>query len=124
MTDTEREQYNKLSQREKEEYEYQKKKRPNWSHNQIYLKVIMDRQTEVVIDQKGGTVDPKTLVQDPVFLKQVLEGTKRTLIQLGVFIGEVFEAIDNALTNLGYLIMSGVRYIGDKLKDFWDWLTT
>lgn len=77
-----------------------------------------------IVENDDGTRDPETLKDDPSFLKQVLEGAKDALYEAGIFISEVFEVIDNAITSLGYLIMTGVRYIGNKLSEFWDWLTS
>jgi len=124
MTDKERDDYYKLSPQQREDYDYQKRRHPNWSHNQIIAKIMIDSKVEDNIIGRGGTVDPDELSNDPTFLKQVLEGAKAALYEAGIFIAEVFEAIDNAITSLGYLIMTGVRYIGDKLREFWDWLTS
>jgi len=57
--------------------------------------------------EKGEDVNP----DDPSVLVEILNGAKKFLIGVGVFIAEVFDAIDEALS-----------YVGNKLKDFWDWL--
>lgn len=124
MTDTERQQYNNLTPSQREDYDYQRKKHPNWSHNQIITKVMLENSIVNIVENDDGTRDPETLKDDPSFLKQVLEGAKDALYEAGIFISEVFEVIDNAITSLGYLIMTGVRYIGNKLSEFWDWLTS
>lgn len=124
MTDIERAQYNNLTQSQREDYDYQRKKHPNWSHNQIITKVMLEDSIGNIVDNGGGTLDPETLKDNPQFLKQVLEGAKAALYEAGIFISEVFEVIDNAISSLGYLIMTGVRYIGNKLSEFWDWLTS
>lgn len=124
MTETERQQYNNLTSSQREDYDYQRKKHPNWSHNQLITKVMLEESIGGIVDKGNGTLDPETLKDDPQFLKQVLEGAKTALYAAGIFISEVFEVIDNAITSLGDLIMEGFRYIGNKLSDFWDWLTS
>lgn len=124
MTDKERDDYFKLTPEQREMYDDLKRTKPHWSHNQIIFKIKMDATTIDIIDKKGGTLNPETIVEDPSFLKQVLEGTKNALYEAGIFIAEVFEVLDNAISQLRCLIMSGVRYIGNKLSEFWDWLTS
>lgn len=118
MTYEEQQQYNKLSYNERMDYDYIKSKHPSWEHSQIMAKLSTDIQIGIMID-KGKNVDPN----DPKILKEILEGAKRFLIGAGIFIAAVFEVIDDALDALGDLIYRGISYIGDKLSEFWDWLT-
>lgn len=124
MTDKERDDYYKLPPKQRADYDYYKRSNPNWSHGNIIAKIkIMGKLTEE-LDDKGGIMDPEGLSNDPTFLKRVLEGARDSLYEAGIFISEVFDAIDNAITSLGYLIMTGAKYIGDKLREFWNWLTS
>jgi len=41
----------------------QKKRRPNWSHNQIIAKIMIDGEVESKIIGEGGTVDPEELFE-------------------------------------------------------------
>lgn len=106
MTTEEREQYNKLSELDREEYDLIKKKHPNWSHSQILTKLGVSVEIGKRLE-KGEDVNP----DDPTVIEEILKGAKDFLIGVGLFIADVFEAIDEALT-----------YVGKKLKDFWDWL--
>jgi hypothetical protein len=106
MTAEEREQYNRLPYADREEYDHIARKRPNWSHSQIMTKVGLSHTMDKKIG-KGEDIDP----DDPTVIKEILKGAKDFLIGVGLFIADVFEAIDEALT-----------YVGNKLKEFWDWL--
>jgi len=119
MTTEEREKYNRLPKADQEEYDHLLRKHPNWDHKQIMAKVAFNRKADDMIEKKGGEdINP----DDPSVLEEILKGAKEFLIGVGIFIEDVFEVIDDALTALGDLIADGVSYIGNKLKDFWDWL--
>lgn len=124
MTDSERADYNKLNADQREDYDYLRKKHPEWAHRQIIAKVVIGQSIDGIVDGGGGTENPEGITGNPSFLKRVLEGAKTVLSETGIFIPEVFEVIDNAITTLSSLIMAGVRYIGDKLSKFWDWFTS
>jgi len=106
MTTEEREQYNKLSELDREEYDLIKKKHPNWSHSQIITKLGVSVEIGKRLE-KGEDVNP----DDPTVIEEILKGAKKFLKRCGIIIKEVFEAIDEVLTD-----------VGNKLKDFWDWL--
>lgn len=119
MTYEEQQQYNKLPYNDQKEYDHYKSKYPHWSHNQIMTRV----STGHVIDKRigqGKDVNP----EDPRVLKEILEGAKAFLVGVGIFIASVFYIIDETLETLGDLIYRGITYIGEKLGDFWDWLTS
>ena len=120
MTAEEREEYNRLPKADQEEYDHLSRKHPNWSHTQIMAKVAFNHKTDDMIEKKKGGKDPDP--DDPSVLAEILKGAKEFLIGVGIFIADVFEVIDDALTALGDLIADGISYIGNKLKDFWDWL--
>lgn len=124
MTEAERQQYNNLSSSLREDYDYEKKKHPNWSHAQIMAKIAIGESLGKTVEEGGGTIDATGLGNDPKLLKEVLEGAKRVLIEADVFISAVFDVLDSAISLLGNLVMSGIRYVGNKLSDFWDWLTS
>lgn len=118
MTNEEQNNYYKLTPELREEYDHLMKKHPNWSHNQIMTKLSLDAKTEVMVSN-GKEIDP----EDPRILKEILEGAKEILVGMGIIITAVFTVIDDTLDALGDLISGGVSYIGDKLSEFWDWLT-
>ena len=119
MTGEEQRQYNSLSYEARQEYDDIKRKRPHWSHNQIMAKLATIINIDKMIEEGKGNP-----AEDPKLLKEVLEGAKAFLIGVGCFIWDVFEAIDDAINTLTSMIASGIRYIGDKLEEFWDWLTS
>lgn len=124
MTDKEKEEYNNLSLSLQEDYDYEKKKHPNWSHVQIMAKIAIGESLGKTVEEGGGTIDVTELENDPKLLKEVLVGATRVLIEAGIFISAVFDVLDSAISLLGNLVMSGVKYVGNKLSDFWDWLTS
>lgn len=119
MTYEEQQQYDKLPYVDRKEYDHIKEQHPYWDHERIMKKVAFNHKLEEVMDNRGD-IDP----EDPRVLKEILEGAKLFLIGVGIFIVGVFAAIDEALNTLGDLIYRGVTYIGDKLSEFWDWLTS
>ena len=118
MTSEEQRQYNSLSYEARQEYDDIKRKRPHWSHKQIMAKLATTINIDKMIEEGKGNP-----AEDPKLLKEVLEGAKSFLIEVGCFIWDVFEAIDNSISALTGMIASGIRYIGDKLEEFWEWLT-
>ena len=119
MTSDEQKQYNSLSYDQRQEYDHIKRRRPNWSHNQIMAKLALDEQTINVVSK--GHENPE---DDPEILREILQGAKSFLIVVGCFIWDVFDAMDEAIDTLTGLIARGISYIGDKLSEFWDWLTS
>lgn len=123
MTYEEQQQYNNLSYSEREVYDWTKSRHPSWSHKQIMAKVAIDISIEGpdgILNKSGQTdINPT----DPSIMRAILKGAKNFLTGAGIFIYEVFSAIDDALDTLGDLIASGASYVGNKLKNFWDWLT-
>ena len=121
MTQKEQEDYDKLTPELQQDYNYIRSKYPNWGHNQIMTKMSME---PTIIDLLNKNKITKPIDEDPEILKLVFEGAKKTLINLGIAIDAVFEALDAAISTLTDLIWQGVKYIGNKLKDFWDWLNS
>lgn len=119
MTYEERQQYNRLPYGDQKEYDLIKEKHPYWDHERIMKKVAFDHKLEDIMENRGD-LNP----EDPTLLKEILEGAKQFLIGVGIFIEGVFTAIDNALNALTDLIYRGVTYLGDKLSEFWEWLTS
>lgn len=119
MTGDEQKQYNSLSYDQRQEYDHIKRMHPNWSHKQIMTKLALDIKTIEVVDR--GHENPGDA---PDILREILQGAKSFLIGVGCFVWDVFEAIDEAIDTLTDLIARGISYIGDKLSEFWDWLTS
>lgn len=119
MTYEELQEYNKLSPEMKEDYNYYRSSKPNMTHKQILAKVAFDEKFRNMVEKGPKDPDP----EDPEIMKMLLEGSKSLLLGLGIFIGGVFAAIDKAIGILDNLIDAGIEYIGNKLQQFWDWLT-
>lgn len=124
MTQKEQEEYNKLTPNQKADYEHKKNQFPEWSHHKIYTSIIISDTVLKKLDGDDGTKDATTLINEPDFLKDIFEGAKTTLEGLGVIADTVFAALDAAIDTLSNLIWQGVKYVGNKLKDFWDWLNS
>lgn len=118
MTTEEQIQYNALSSSEREDYDYLRRKHPNWSHKQIMNKLAIEIQVIKVLDKGNTDVD----FEDPEILIQILKGAKEFLTRVGCFISDFFEAVDDAIDTLTDLILGGISWVGDALSDFWDWL--
>ena len=118
MTSEERDHYYRLPKAQQEAYDFYKRQHPNWSHNQLIARAGMDAKLEEVIDQGGQDTD----LNNPEIIEQVLIGAKRFLTNAGIYIKEVLDLLNATINNIQNLIMSGVKYIGDKLKDFWRWI--
>lgn len=118
MTREEKRQYDSLSYEERQEYDYLRNKHPNWSHKQIMTKFALDKNINVAIDNGAEDVE-----NNPEIIKIILSETKNMLERLGCFFEDVFEVIDNALDTLTDLIDRGICYVGEKLAEFWNWLT-
>lgn len=119
MTGDEQKQYNSLSNVQRQEYDHIKQMHSNWSHKQIMTKLALDIKAIEFVNK--GHENPEN---DPNTFIAILQGAKIFLIGVGCFVWDVFEAIDEAIDTLTDLIANGISYIGDKLSEFWDWLTS
>lgn len=114
----EEQQYNRLSYDARCEYNRLASKYPSWTHKQIMKKLAFEIEIEDVVNKKGENVN----LEDPEIMSWILKGVKSFLQGVGVYIQELFEVIDNILDALTEMIYRGITYIGNRLKDFWDWL--
>lgn len=127
MTYEEQQQYNKLTDKQKAVYNFTKSQNPHWSHKQIMAKVGVDENLGKAI--QDGKIDVTRTGQngetiiDPSVFAEILRGSKKFLEGLGIVIESLFAAIDEALNALDDLIDAGIEYIGNKLQQFWNWLT-
>lgn len=117
MTAQEREEYNRLPKSVQEDYDYNKRKHPNWSHQQLISKIGFESQLDTMVDS-GKDVDPK----DPSVLKQILEGTKRFLKRYGIDVGKIMDMIDGAIKSLSRIIDYGLDFLGDLVDGAIGWL--
>lgn len=115
MTTEDRQDYNKLTKEQKEEFDYQSRKNPDWSFQQIMIKLAFDEKVKDVIDKGGSDAN----LQDPSIWEIILEGVKTTLSRFNSIGVSVFNAIDETIANLKGLIKAGVNKIGDAINKLW-----
>ena len=127
MTYEEQQQYNKLPSDKKEDYNYIKRKHPGWPHEKILGSMELNDHIAIMVEKGKVDVGKRnadgTIDVSPDLMVEILKGAKEVLLNLGIVLDSFFEAIDAALNVLGNIIDAGINYIGDKLKEFWDWLT-
>ncbi len=113
MTNEERQDYNKLTKAEKEEFDSQSRKHPEWSFTQIMTKLEFEKMGNEVITEGGNNVNPK----DPAIWQTILEGVRTALTKFKSIGRSVFIAIDSAITTLKGLVMAGVKRIGNVIDN-------
>ncbi|MBD5249945.1 MAG: hypothetical protein HDS56_02050 [Barnesiella sp.] len=119
MTPQEKQEYDRLSLKQKKVYDLTKELNPHWDHKRIMVKVGFDENIGTMIDGQGGqNINPK----DPSILKDVLEGTKRFLKRYGIDIGKIMDLIDGAIKSLSRIISSGLDFLGDLVDGAIGWL--
>ena len=116
MTDKEREDYEKLSRSEKEDFEYYATKHPDWSFEQLIKQIIIFRNIQGTIRDGGTNVNP----DDTTTWKIILERVKTTLTKFKSIGKSVFIAIDSAITTLKGMIKAGIQRIGDVIDNLFD----
>lgn len=116
MTNEERQDYNKLTSKQKESFDLYSRMHPNWCFKQVMAKVALEEQGDIVIENGGIDVDPK----DPSIWLTILEGVKTTLSKFKSIGRSIFIAIDSAITSLKGLIRAGIQRIGDVIDNLLD----
>lgn len=114
MTDKERADFEKLSARQKELYSFYKQSHPDWSHNQIMMRLAIDGVLDDPngpVNGLGGDVEPSAPV-----LKEILEQAKKFLKDNGIEIDDVIRALNRAIDFLSELIRRGVDYVKDLIR--------
>lgn len=116
MTTEERQDYYKLTKEQKEEFEYQSRKHPDWSFKQVIAKVAFEEKVDTTINGGGANVNSK----DPTIWLSILEGVRVTLTKFKSIGRSIFIAIDSAIVSLKGLIKAGVQRIGDVIDNLLD----
>ena len=116
MTAEERQDYNKLTKEQKEEFDFQSRKHSNWSFKQVIAKVAFEEKVDTTINNGGVNVNPK----DPTIWLTILEGVRTTLTKFKSIGRSIFIAIDSAITSLKGLIRAGIQRIGDVIDNLLD----
>lgn len=116
MTYEQRQDYNKLTNSQKEDFDYNERKHPNWTFNQLMAKVAFEEKVDDTVGKGGNNVDSK----DPQIWLIILEGVKVTLSKFKSIGCSIFMAIDGAITSIKGMIVSGVRRVGDVIDRLFD----
>ena len=113
MTNEERQDYQNLTKKGKDIFDFQSNMHPEWSFNQVMTKVEFEIKTDVVINKGGKNVNRK----DPEIWLDILEGVRTALSKFKSIGRSIFIAIDSAITSLKGLIRAGIQRIGDVIDD-------
>lgn len=115
MTYEARQAYDKLSPKGKKAYDRDVEDNPNRSHSQHMAKAKLVDVIDIGID-KGKDIDETTVLED------ILKEAKEWLEEIGGISMAVLSALDDAISELGRAIGNGIRWIGNKIGDFFDWI--
>lgn len=116
MTQQERQDYNKLTREQKEDFEYQHKRHPDWSFKQVMAKLVFEEKVDDTVGKGGQNVDTK----DPAIWLTILEGVKSTLTKFQSIGQSIIFAIDSAIKSLKGMIMIGIQKAGDVISNLFD----
>ena len=97
-----------------EEYNFIKQQHPDWSDEKIMIKLKMNIELDKAVD-KGQ--DP----QEADVLRSILERVKPWLEQMGVA-GQIIVHVSEAIVELKETVEQGIKYVGQKIEDFLNWL--
>ena len=81
---------------------------------EIIINKQVDKGNTDIIDDNGNP--------DPGILKDMLEEASEWLKAIGGISLAVLSALDDAISELGRAIGNGIRWIGNKIGDFFDWI--
>lgn len=116
MTYEQRQDYNKLTSSQKEDFKYNERKHPNWTFTQIMAKLALDEKGGEFIDRGGNNVNPT----EPDTWLIILEGVKATLSKFQSIGRSIFMAIDSAIVSIRGLIVAGIKRVGDVIDNLFD----
>ena len=117
MTTAERQDYNKLTREQKEDFEYHARKHPDWEFQMVMIKLAFEEKTDETIENGGKDVDPN----DINIWMAILKGVKTILSKFKSIGKQIFNIIDNEITFIQEQIKSGIRKINDAIvRHFFD----
>lgn len=114
MTEIERRQYNALQPDEKKMYDEIHQQHPGWTHDSIISMMKIRINFEKAIDD-GKTIDNPKITRD--LLQKVLDWLKEQGVS-----NDTITLLDNAIKELTQMIKDGVKWISQKISNFFDWL--
>lgn len=114
MTEIERRQYNALQPDEKNTYDEIHQKHPGWTHDNIIMMMKIRINFEGAIE--NGQIIDKTDVTRTL-LQKVLDWLKEQGVS-----NDTITLLDNAIKELTQMIKDGVKWISQKISNFFDWL--
>lgn len=116
LTDKERAEYNALSYKDQQRYDFEKKMDPSLSHAKIIKIIGLRIVSEDVIKEGGKDVNPN----DPRVQKKIFEKFRIFLERFPEVLAKVGNAIDRAIDYLDDLIWKGVEIVVDLATSIWD----
>lgn len=117
MTNEERQDYNKLTKEQKEDFEYQARKHPDWEFQTVMIKLAFEEKTDETINNGGKDADPN----DINIWMAILNGVRTVLSKFKSIGKQIFNILDNEITFIQEQIKSGIRKINDAIaRHFFD----
>ncbi len=107
MTPQERQDYEKLTEEQKEEFDYQSRKHPEWGFQEVMVKLAFEAEADKTINDGGEDVDPN----DVNIWMAILKGVKTILSTFKSIGKQIFDVIDEEITFIQEQINSGIREI-------------
>lgn len=93
-------------------YDYYKSKHPEWSEDQIWTAVSLDMESDKVVEQEGGDIDPN----DPDLIAKILNGARNWLSEvLPDIFAKVSAFFDKMISTIGEWIQKGLTYVVDAI---------
>lgn len=111
MTNEERQDYNKLTKEQKEDFEFHARKHPDWEFQMVMISLAFEEKTDETIENGGKDVDPN----DINIWMAILKGVKTILSKFKSIGKQIFNIIDNEITFIQEQIKSGIRKINDAI---------
>lgn len=92
MTYQEQQEFNKLTSDQKEEYQFQQRKHPNWDHKKLMIKVGFNNKVDDMIENQGDVdVNDKDVMSSLV--QSVGDWLERTLPRIWDGVKSLFSSI-------------------------------
>lgn len=89
-----------------------KAKHPDWSDDQIWTALSLDMESDNVIENAGGDIDPN----DPDIIKQIIVGAQNWLREvLPTVFAKVAQFFDRMITTIGDWVQKGLSFVVDAI---------
>ncbi len=112
MTNEERQDYNKLTREQKEDFEYHASKHPDWEFQMVLVKLAFEEKIDETVVNGGYDVDPN----DVDIWMAIFKGVKTILSKFKSIGKQILNTIDDNIAFIQEQIKSGVRKINDVIS--------